>query len=376
VLGVALALVAFWRAPKLKKSKDLQRKFALVSAIGFLSYTLVFSSLVNVDLAAPLGLAIQERFWLMPLLVMAIWAGLGLARFPKLAPLFALLSLSLIPLSWSRENQSHETAFREYAMAVLESLPPRSILLTEGDLAHGALNYVQAVLKRRPDVDLLDSYALTRPWGTAHAQRYHPDVRLPAGVMAEGGYTLLDFLNQNSGRPVLAMSVGPRGANSIVGKFRIIPWGGVSWLASENIPFQNFLLGWKQANTNYFSRLQLAAPKKNAQEPGQSWRELLAADTYDRRMIFAISLASIAGNQKALLLEAQAVLNSMRGDYSDCNVLFWKNLGVLNYRIYELEPTPEHGRAVHEAWRIYLNRGKDLDSDRRQIEEILAAIKM
>ena len=68
---------------------------------------------------------------------------------------------------------------QDYGTAILQSVPPRALVLTRGDLITNTTRYLHNVEQMRPDVRLLDQEMLTFRWMTAQVRRQMPDVQLP-----------------------------------------------------------------------------------------------------------------------------------------------------------------------------------------------------
>lgn len=134
-----------------------------------------------------------ERFYILPLLVLAFLAGLGaawlLARFAArrawhavagallLAATLAVPAVERLRALDQRGNVFVETLGR----GILASLPPNAVLFVQGDLLHNALAYLTLVERERPDVVVLDQELMTYPWYVRRARAAHPGVLPPLG---------------------------------------------------------------------------------------------------------------------------------------------------------------------------------------------------
>jgi len=156
----------------------------------------------------PWLLGVVERFYVLPLVVLAFVAGVGaawlltLARPPMLrrALAVALPALALLPLAtgavarWSeRDNRFTDALGR----GLLASLPPRSVLFVRGDMLHNALLYRTEVLHERPDVTVVDQELMSDPWYVRRVRTRWPDLLPPLGraqrVTLADGRTLAGF---------------------------------------------------------------------------------------------------------------------------------------------------------------------------------------
>lgn len=134
-----------------------------------------------------------ERFYILPLLVLAFLAGLGagwvLARLSARRVLKAGLAVLLlattigVPLAErSRGLDQRGNVFVEtLGRGILASLPPRAVLFVQGDLLHNTLAYLTLVERERPDVVVLDQELMTYPWYVRRARASHPEVLPPLG---------------------------------------------------------------------------------------------------------------------------------------------------------------------------------------------------
>jgi hypothetical protein len=134
---------------------------------------------------------VVERFHILPDLVLALLAGLGLAwvlgRLPRPArPIMTGMALALaiaVPvLTLGRSVNQRGNRFAEsLGEGMLASLPPRAVLFAQGDLQHNALAYVTRVRGLRPDVSVLDQELMTYPWYVKRVRERHPGLLPPLG---------------------------------------------------------------------------------------------------------------------------------------------------------------------------------------------------
>jgi hypothetical protein len=168
------------------------RSRALALAIaGFAALQAAFFTRVGFPSDIVLLRGVIERFYILPILVLAFLAGLGaawlLTRFPARRAWHAFVAVFLlaatIGVPWAercrgldqRDNVFVETLGR----GILASLPPGTVLFVQGDLLHNALAYLMLVEHERPDVVVLDQELMTYPWYVRRVRAAHPDV-LPA----------------------------------------------------------------------------------------------------------------------------------------------------------------------------------------------------
>jgi hypothetical protein len=131
---------------------------------------------------------VVERFYILPMLVLALLAGLGAAwaldrvrgyRIAFAADAVVMLALTLAyPLvAHGRVVDQRGNVFTQtVGEGLLASLPPHAVLFTQGDLLHNALAYLQRVQGERPDVTVCDQELMTYPWYMRRLRASAPDV--------------------------------------------------------------------------------------------------------------------------------------------------------------------------------------------------------
>jgi hypothetical protein len=383
-LGMVLSL-AVLRDREASPGALGRRRFLRLSALGLALYLVVFCHLANLALDRPLGLAVQSRFWLLGILFFALWAGVGVGmpNWRKHRMKLAIaVSAALVAWGMVRENQRSTSQFRDYAHAVLKSLPSGSMLLFEGDHAFGALYYVQKLQEVRPDLTLLHLNFLSRPWSRRWASANYPDVVLPSkgsGTYGADGYAIADLIDSNRrpGREFFTLNSVRPWDRSLEGRFRRVPWGMAEWLVPESVPPPEALPAWRQASSSFFNGFAppWKAGWKIGDQPGQSWEEILAGEYLDARHNYAVGLINfaqtgVAGEfSRELSTEALAHLDYMKPLYGRAKAPFWKNYGLVHFQL--LPVNPGFKQVVIESWHRYLAEMKDPDPQRPAIEQIL-----
>ena len=136
--------------------------------------------------------------YLMPALIgLSIWMGLGsswiAAKLPPKSTYFKPIVLlgisgfivaravSAIPVM----NLSADHTAERYARLVLESAPPRALVVTEGDEATFALWYLHYAYRQRPDVAVVSSDLFSLPWYHDVLKSSYPDLVVPDVPQAE-----------------------------------------------------------------------------------------------------------------------------------------------------------------------------------------------
>jgi hypothetical protein len=151
----------------------------LLLAVGFLAMLWLFFLRVNTPLL-PLYLGITERMYVLPHLVIAFYAGLGVAQFMQLmqwservhrraAPAVGLAAtlgtgVPMLAVHWSAVDMHANTFTRDFGTNLMAGLPPRTVVLSSGDLFRNSLAYAQHCLRLRPDLTVVDQSLLMQSW--------------------------------------------------------------------------------------------------------------------------------------------------------------------------------------------------------------------
>jgi hypothetical protein len=174
-----------------------------------------------------LGLYVNQRFHLMPLLLLApavaLAAELAFERItiPRAALVGALVStiglVGLISTSLSYVGRVHSPAVETSAKNMLLSLPPDSVVIHSQDELHAVTGYVQWALGQRQDVRIVTWSLMTLPWyrervaarGIRSGQGTgSPEQRLVASLISRGAPVFVDRLQRD-----------------IIGAFATYPYG-------------------------------------------------------------------------------------------------------------------------------------------------------
>ncbi len=117
--------------------------------------------------------------------------------------LVPLLSLVMVALGWPQWARRDDPGPLPQQAAVLEALPPGSVLLTDLDEQTFPLWYAQVVDGARPDVAVVDVRLLEWPWYRRQLPARYPGLAVPAEPAEEGW--LQGLLEANPGRPFHAL---------------------------------------------------------------------------------------------------------------------------------------------------------------------------
>jgi hypothetical protein len=210
------------------------RRTSLVLFLSFLSYVLVFHKLANLDLR-PLFLGVQARFWQQSNIYVWIWSGMGLrcvvqgvqqgvhavrARMSRttaaggantrvsslLSGVYALVFLGYqLSLQYPVHDHHTNISFFTHGESILNSFPPDSIVLLNGDLNNNLVKYPQQCeAQRREDVSLLSLQLMSWDWFVPMQRANYPAVVFPGNryhIMHEGSFDIRTFLDANIGNP-------------------------------------------------------------------------------------------------------------------------------------------------------------------------------
>jgi 4-amino-4-deoxy-L-arabinose transferase-like glycosyltransferase len=235
VLGIlaAIGLVYAYRR---------QRWYFWFTVIAFAATGALFQFPANIKLdPVNSGLFVLERFFLLPIVLIAPLAGLGIAqigasvtvrtgRSARLTRLVAVVAIAgaivIAGHNYSRIDLSSDRIAQQYAVDLLDGLPRNDVLVANGDETLGPLWYVQQVEHVRPDVFIVLSAGVPVPW-------YETEMRA-AGLSVPEHATMLSFREANMSRPFdFAGSVNDDG--SLNGKFYVYPNGLTKNLLAEAI---------------------------------------------------------------------------------------------------------------------------------------------
>jgi hypothetical protein len=214
----------------------------VIFAVFFTGF--VFNFATNLDPSNSVDLFILERFFLLPLVIVAPLVGLGICWLAEIITSFrpslsvyrvtagaavaiVVASLIVVGLNYSTLNVSNDHVAGNYSRDVLGGLKYRTILFVN-DAADVTTLYMTTVARVRPDVTVLVASALADPW-YAQVLRHNHQIHVPARM------TILSIIRANPGRPVAV--TGPSAPdNSIDGKYYLYPDGLVSLLEPVGHP--------------------------------------------------------------------------------------------------------------------------------------------
>ena len=172
----------------------------------FLALQALFYTRIGFPMEPAIYRGVVERFAILPLVVFAWTAGVGvawaLARVVQRSARIGLAVLVLALVGWTgasrvrADSRAGDRFTSTLGRAVLASIPPRGVLFVQGDLFHNTLAYLQRVQHLRPDVTVLDQELMTYAWYVRRVRAGSPTllpsfteaarIRLTDGRILEG----------------------------------------------------------------------------------------------------------------------------------------------------------------------------------------------
>ena len=215
-IGPPLALVGLYWGSKDRSERGRAYVFAFVLSL----YVFGFCALSNLSTSRGLYLSVLARFFIQSDLMLAIAAGLGVAKLmqslharssfyqrrERWAPACAALVFVGGALAHASEcNQRHNRVFSDFVTTAFASLPPNAIVITMGDHLSGSVFYFREVEKLRTDIIHLDRELLGFPWYGQRKRRLYPDLTLPEGGYGQRGWNIKKLLDGNPARPLVVI---------------------------------------------------------------------------------------------------------------------------------------------------------------------------
>jgi hypothetical protein len=332
-------------------------------------YVATFAALANVRWDDLLHRTVQDRFWQQAIVLAAALTGVGLRELVErlgragraLGPAIALAStLAMAVAHFGAADHRGRVFFREYGRAILESLPPRTILLVTSDEAVGAVRYLQEVEGARRDVRVLPTGQITRPWFRPQAARL--GVALPAGE----AFTARSFLDANAAQaPVFVVNRVPWLA-SLEEAYALWPVGFVEELTRKGAPPP--LADWVRRVEEAYARFD---PRAGERFPPGTWERYVSENVgrLDRRFALALPRAAVSAPSREEA--ARAVIRGLTGYLArqpSPDAVAHKNLGVAYQLLSGVDPDALAQMARH--WTIALQHSPS-DPDREAMRTLI-----
>lgn len=234
IITPLLAVIGVFAA--LRDESSATRRSALVMALSYVFYVVVFHKLANLDLR-PLFLGVQARFWQQANMHVLIFSGIGVkymadraqqivARYSNGGPrrssdrssastsmsasrLSGMLTLiytlaftvAQVGLQYPMHDHHANDSFSVQGRAMLDSFPPNSIVLLNGDLNNNLAKYAQQCEGARPDVSLISLQLMSWDWFVPMQRDNYPNVTFPGNryhVSTPGSFHIRAFLDANT----------------------------------------------------------------------------------------------------------------------------------------------------------------------------------
>ncbi|OQR88974.1 hypothetical protein THRCLA_09991 [Thraustotheca clavata] len=274
-----------------------------------LHYVVCFNSLANLPLFLPLPRAIHSRFWMQPNLVIALFLGIGLSRMHSslnhkvpafIAKIGAIVSAvwlvyTQLTMHYNISNHSKKgNVISAYGNALLDTLPPNSILLSYTDINWNSVRYLQECEHKRPDVMHLNFQLMPYHWFQRQHDLY-PGVTFPQllqGVSTERGskgfeQLMRRFVMQNMYTfpnnmylDLHAVNESALGKDGYYNGFYITPHG-MLWKIHEQKKMPS-ISKWNKEVKDVWKMYNTTFPLANsAQYPSGSWEFVARKIYYD-----------------------------------------------------------------------------------------------
>jgi hypothetical protein len=368
--GVALALVAL----VLRGTRD---SFVALVAGCVLLYLVAFLGLANVDVGDALLAGVLARFWLQADVALSILAGIGFGLLTtglgaRRAAIAWATSIVLVALRLGASGSEHrgDGVVEDYGRAILEPLPPRTLLLTKGDLITNTVRYVQVAGHVRPDVIALDQELMTKPWYVRRMAALHPDVRFPGDrydPREAGAFSMGAFLEANRDRTSIAVYPDWKEGDASVDQWRAWPDGLAMRVFPANAPVDPSR--WARDSAAALSALEARGwPSMDRYEAG-SWERVVLEDVWQarhRRAVLLLTEAIAKHDDPGLLTIARGELEAAERMHPDPPAALFKNLGIVYSRLGPSQPWLRSQE--RKAWESYLAKADADDKDRAVIE--------
>ncbi len=189
-----------------------QRAWLVFVLSAFLITGPLFILYTGLNTGSPDFLFIVERFLIFPTLFLAILASFGFAwsvgfiKKERLSWLLLVFPLGMLFLNFNQVNQRNNHFGRYLAEDLFRTVPPKSILLIEGDAKVGVAFYYQRVLGERKDVKIIVANFLVsnEDWYRQQIKQNFPEIFLPEKLESRQEF-MDEFITINSQKfPVIS----------------------------------------------------------------------------------------------------------------------------------------------------------------------------
>ena len=168
-----------------------------------------------------------------------------------------LLILILTPLSlflnnYHLANQKGNYLVYDYAKNILDTMPPKSILITTGDTLIGGLSYLLAVEGQKPDLILVKEM-IGYPWYIEHLAKQYPKLKLPFFSGTKSVYNMSDLVAANL--KDYSIFIGNSFDRSLAQNYNLIPWGLLKMVRPKDQSLK--LNSYKQLQNQIWQRYRI-----------------------------------------------------------------------------------------------------------------------
>lgn len=320
-------------------------QFLLV--ITWLLYTNFFNYLSNLPIEQPLFYGVQQRFWLQPLIISAMFVALGITytidyfvskteddedqdsdernTFSKhnlMIVLGLIIGFAQISANYHTQNESDNYYVRDFGRAILGPLPKGSLVLTKGDIMVNSARFMQVVEGFRPDLLIVDQEMMTFPWYVENLRRAYTEkeVKFPGQYyfpQRPGCFDMKTFLDKNrrGGKRRVFLAYGfKEGDTSIEGYYTTRQFGMTLEVITQEdaneinekvkLKIPDSTIGWPKKGKlvdQYTRELFFAMPDipphrvaPVGRYPAHSWEAVITADFQQGLQIHAHQLLVMA----------------------------------------------------------------------------------
>lgn len=237
-IGIPAALLALvgLGTSMVRARRDTHHRAIGGVVLGFFALQVLFFTRVGFP-DEPLFVGVVERFWILPSMVVAWLAALGLQRIAVRRPRWIAPAIAAVVIAWPAISHvrtvdaSGNVFFDDHVANVLASNPEGGALFVQGDVLHNALAVATVVRGLRPDLAWADQELMTYAWGVDRIRSRAPGL-LPEPLGRDEVYDVEDPTSWNvhwfdhlRDRPVAVIGVKE---SSYAERYAMVPRGLVS----------------------------------------------------------------------------------------------------------------------------------------------------
>eukprot|EP00054_Salpingoeca_dolichothecata_P029263 m.229359 g.229359 ORF g.229359 m.229359 type:complete len:477 (+) comp26440_c0_seq1:751-2181(+) len=365
-LSPVLGIVGLSTQPRSAFTRLLVTMFAV--------YVFFFNWRANLDIHNVLLAGVQERFWLQPSMIAAVFAGLGFSYVSNRFKFSQVLSLGIggllicaqVGRNLHERDESHNTAVRDFGKTLLEHLPENSILLTMGDLVGNSARYVQHCENVRPDVRLIDLEMMTFEWYLAMLEDSFPGVVFPATTkvyrLGAEFFSMRTFLDANIDRFDIFVFDGMNPEdNTWQDVYELRHYGLPDKIVRKNSKFNP--TEWRQAMKMI---PQFPLPPNPERYDNRTWERVVIDGYYSAGVKLAIEFntqgekLSRSEEKKEAFGAALEIYEKLFATMPPPLPVFWhKNFGLAALNMLRATNDKQYQKIVTEHWHKYIDSSPD-----------------